>query len=256
MGDSLDESLDYNKTVGVNLKELTYFDAFKDLTDHLNCIYHNETSLISNFKTSKSSILILSANICSLGDKHLELTNTFDRYALGGIVPDILAVQEVWNHPSDSLGIKNFNLFTKQRSTRRGGGVGVYVRDTYNVKIIESASIFEESIFESLALEVEFSTDLKYIIVSCYRPPTSPTNTPEIRNDIYFRSLRKQLEDLEKFKLPCIILTDSNIDLLKVGTDPNPVWLVNGMAEYLYVNIINKATRYANNSRTCIYQIW
>jgi len=142
VGDSLDESLDYKKTVGVNLKELSYFDAFKDLTDHLNCIYHNETSLISNFKTRKSSILIISANIYSLGDKHLELTNTFDRYALGGIVPDILAVQEVWNHPSDSLGIKNFNLFTKQRSTRRGGGVGVYVRDTYNVKILESDLYF------------------------------------------------------------------------------------------------------------------
>ena len=28
------------------------------------------------------------------------------------------------------------------------------------------------------------------------------------------------------------------------------------MAEYSYVNIVNKATRYANNSRTCIYQIW
>ena len=60
---------------------------------------------------------------------------------------------------------------------------------------------------------------------------------------------------MEKLKLSCIILTDSNIDLLKVDTDPNPVWLVNGMAEYSYVNIVNKATRYANNSRTCIDKI-
>jgi len=66
----------------------------------------------------------------------------------------------------------------------------------------------------------------KYIIVSSYRPPTSPTNTPEIHNDP-----EKKIEDLEKLKLPRIILTDSNIDLLKVDTDPNPVWLVNGMAD-------------------------
>ncbi len=256
MGDISDESLDYNNILGVNLKDISYFDAFNDLTNHLECIYHNEDSLIANFKTNKSNILIISANLCSLGDKLTNLTNTIDRYTIGGLLPDILAVQEVWNHPSDSLGIKHFNLFTKQRTSRRGGGVGVYVRDTYNVKIIENASIFEESVFESLALEVEFSTNVKFIIVSSYRPPNSPNITLETQHDIYFKSLKKQLENLEKLKLPVFILTDSNIDLLKIETDSNSIRLVNGMAEYSYVNIVDKATRFANSSRTCIDQIW
>jgi len=43
-------------------------------------------------------------------------------------------------------------------------------------------------------------------------------------------TLKKQLENLEKLKLPVFILTDSNIDLLKIETDSNSIRLVNGMA--------------------------
>ena len=50
------------------------------------------------------------------------------------------------------------------------------------------------------------------------------------------------LQNLEKFKLPVYILTDSNIDLMKIGVNEHSSDLFNTMLGFGFFQIIGKST--------------
>ena len=87
---------------------------------------------------------------------------------------DIIGLQEVWSIGSniDSLDIPGFQRLTfKSRFLNRGGGVGFYVRSGFSTKIIEELSVFQDGIFESICIELGYSTGKVVRFVSIYRPP-------------------------------------------------------------------------------------
>nr|CAH7731414.1 unnamed protein product [Callosobruchus chinensis] len=76
---------------------------------------------------------------------------------------DIVGVSETWlsaNVPSDLISIDNYTFIRRDRNGR-GGGVGMYVRNTLNFSLILSESNF---LLEELWVEVKFN-NLTYIIV-------------------------------------------------------------------------------------------
>jgi hypothetical protein len=83
-----------------------------------------------------------------------------------------VALQEVWAVPyPDLVNIPGFNLIHNTRSCSRGGGVGFYIKDNFDYKIINDLSPFFEKEFESLTIEI--STPGKKIILSnVYRSPS------------------------------------------------------------------------------------
>ena len=59
---------------------------------------------------------------------------------------------------------------------RRGGGVGIYIDNSYEFQVLEDCSIFNQSIFESLVIEIKIPrTNKTFIIANYYRP-----NHPDI----------------------------------------------------------------------------
>ena len=88
----------------------------------------------------------------------------------------IINLQEVWSIGSniDSLDIPGFQrLIFKSRSINRGGGVGFNVRSGISTKIIKELSVFQDGIFESICIELGYSTCKVVRFVSIYRPPGS-----------------------------------------------------------------------------------
>ena len=61
---------------------------------------------------------------------------------------------------------------------------------------------------------------------------------------------------LEKFNLPIIYFTDSNLDLFKVQNNPNTAQLCEIFSSYSYLTFISKYTRELNGFASCIDQIW
>ena len=73
--------------------------------------------------------------------------------------------------PIDAFNIPNYSFLCRSRSSKRGGGVGIYVNKTYNYKEGTDLSIIDDGIFESIFVEIETNNFEKTLIGVIYRPP-------------------------------------------------------------------------------------
>jgi len=87
------------------------------------------------------------------------------------------------------------------------------------------------------------------VVTSLYRPPScSDTN--------FFNILDLHLDNLEKIKLPVFLCCDSNYNLLKINSEATSMQLVEAFSAHAYSSLTMKATRFNDESRCCIDQIW
>ena len=86
-----------------------------------------------------------------------------------------IGISETWlNDWNSSLyNIQGFNFIEKHRSEKRGGGVGIYLKE--NISYINRDDlILPECEFESVFIEIDkdvFRKNINLIIVVIYRPP-------------------------------------------------------------------------------------
>ena len=84
---------------------------------------------------------------------------------------DVSIVVETWfkaYHRLNFTNIPDYNLFRRDRTSRRGGGVAVYVRSSLNSKICDYQ--IADVRIELLWIEVTFD-NRTYIIGALYHPP-------------------------------------------------------------------------------------
>ena len=95
----------------------------------------------------------------------------------------------------------------KKRKSGKGGGVGIYVRNTLNFKHRQDINTH----LESLWIEI-FAKSAKYFFIGCYyRPPEGSKYYPKD----FYDAFDKQLNKVVKYKKETIILGDFNIDFNK-----------------------------------------
>ncbi len=175
----------------------------------------------------------------------------------GKVKIDLIAIQETWEVQYPELvSISGFQTFVvKNRKNMRGGGVGFYVRNGHNFKIIENLSPFEEKIFESLTIQLTYPSN-KTVLVTCgYRSNGVIPNMPVAQQFHRFTQIFEELLlNLSRKKMDSYILMDANIDLLKLDTNTSANYL-NGCLSAGYLQCIYKAKRFQNNAHTLIDHI-
>nr|CAH7722689.1 unnamed protein product [Callosobruchus chinensis] len=150
-----------------------------------------------------------------------------------------MCVSETWinqSHTASILEIPNYHFFHKDRS-RRGGGVGIYIRDEFS-----SREVFEDfhscDGIEHIFVEVKLSK-IKILLCVIYRVPSSSA--------VLFI---EQLDNIMSFVTPQYdyvgILGDINIDLLQDHS------VLDCISSYDFVFQINEPTRITPSSATCI----
>ena len=154
-----------------------FFDNNNDLStgenilekNDINCKYYDEQSLINSFSTCKLPLAI-SINIQSLSSKFDKLQELISTFESNKVYFDVLAIQETWDIKDlKSLSLQSYHdLVFKSRSLSRGGGIGFYINKNLKFKIVDEYSIFNERIFESLCVEVEFSKNKPTLLLSLY----------------------------------------------------------------------------------------
>ena len=108
----------------------------------------------------------------------------------------------------------------------------------------------KEKVFESLFIKVHFKN--KSIFCSTvYRPPRQDKNSIDSFNN----SLCYILNNINKTKNKCIILGDSNFNLLD-SLDHHTDAFVETMFSFSYYPLINKPTRITEKSSSTIDHIW
>ena len=118
------KAIDLNLLDCLDLNSIEFFKAFYESEISSTCLYYDIESFSPVFKNTASNFLILSNNVRSLGNNFTSITNLIDEFKSNGAAPDIFAMQEIWNHPVESLNIDGYNLIAKPRTGGIKGGGG------------------------------------------------------------------------------------------------------------------------------------
>jgi len=221
---------------------------------NVQCKFHN---LLSLSQTVNRSIFI-SINIQSLQSKHEQLVEFIQELSIAKIEVDVIAVQETWEvrYP-ELVNIPGFKpLIAKTRQGMRGGGVGFYIRNNLNAKIIDNLSPFTEKIFESITIELTYPASNKTILLtSGYRSNGVIPNVTQTQQMEYFLDIFGELLfQLQQSNKESFIFMDANINLLELN-NPDVTNYINLLFAAGYLQGIAKATRIQNVSKSLIDHI-
>jgi hypothetical protein len=175
---------------------------------------------------------------------------------------EIIALQETWRlkYP-DLLKINGFqNIIFKNREKGQGGGVGFYIRDGLDFKIIDMPfNDFKDKIFESLTIEVGSNingTIKRYNLTCIYRSPTliHGLSTADQINE-FLTYLDLTCNYLTSKRMDSYILTDSNINLLQITTNDTAANYLNTILHSGFIPINFKASHMQNGRYSLIDHI-
>ena len=99
----------------------------------------------------------------------------------------IIGLQEVWSVSRQFMLPGHHPLEFKTRDQNStpnpncGGGVGMFVSDHINYKIVHPPNIFIKGVFESLWIKIKLN-NVERVIGTIYRPNTPPLSSPELFN--------------------------------------------------------------------------
>ena len=126
-----------------------------------------------------------------------------------------ICVSETWTTVSTEqfIEIPGYDCICRSRSSKRGGGLTLYVDSDMNVsvKIRSDLDSFDSSVYESLIVQISQPTiSVRDIIIIgvIYKPPNTNVET-------FLSHFIVVLEKLSKENRPSYLLGDYNIDLLK-----------------------------------------
>jgi len=223
-------------------------NPYAELT--IDSIFYDNASFTDKFKNSQMPIF-LSLNAQSLQSKHEKLCAFILELCNNDILIDAIAIQETWQLPyPDLVQIPGFTLHYKTRVFSRGGGVGFYIRNDLNAKVIENLSTFHEKIFESITIEL-ICGKRKFLLSNIYRSP-SPNN---VLMEQFLEKFDNLLNSLNSFNCQSLVFLDSNVNLLNLNSNAQTSKYMDSILNNGFLQTIFKSTRIQNQSNTLIDHI-
>ena len=163
-------------------KSISKLSGFRIVKLHLNC-----RSVIKYIEDLRLLILSTEAHVISLNETRLHSS-----------VGD------------GEIDVPGYNVVRCDRN-RDGGGVLLYIKDSFNYMSCEESSLFQ---IEAVAVKILLGT--KHLLISTiYRPPSA--------NIDYFHHIHSFMEKMLSTGLNSIFLGDFNLDISKQGSDQNKV---------------------------------
>ena len=122
----------------------------------------------------------------------------------------VIGISESWLSDStlDLVDIPGYNCVLNHRVNKTGGGVGIYLLDELEFKIIWDLNTSHPSCYEAIFAENNIPRGKNIIVGTIYRPPD------ENVNDL-LDSLRKLLSTTSRENKICYVMGDFNLDLLR-----------------------------------------
>ena len=221
---------------------------------NINCKY----SSLNDYRKDIDNISVLSLNIQSLPSKFLEFSDLLNELFISNSYPDIICLQEIWQlHDSSSFNIPNYHpIVTNVRNSAKGGGVGIYVHDSLNFRILPQCCISLDRIFETLFIEITLADKNKIVVGSVYRPGTKLPGLKFSSQFLQFTELlTSALSDLSSTYDNIFIYGDFNLDLLKSSESKFITEYIDNIFSLGFLQLILKPTRISTTSATLIDHI-
>ena len=189
----------------INVNEASKHSDF-DLTLIPKCDYVEETTAYS-YSSESNIFRILQYNIRELVNKQDDLKKLLNTHHI-----DVALLCETWlnDYNLHRIDICGYDLLYHNRSTKKGGGVCILVKDSLKYRSYDIKA--DMSILEHISVEIKTNTR-NLLLTSAYRPPN--TNSRTFINE--YQSLLKCHQDS---KLKSFIGIDHNMDLFHCDQHP------------------------------------
>ena len=164
-----------------------------------------------------------------------------------------ICLSETWCESQDESQNSNYilsgyNFFYQYRQYRRGGGVCLFVKESFCCKTRQDLSIYCDAI-ESLYLEITNEKSKNIILNMTYRPPNGDVKEFE-------KHLNKILSTNDILKKEVIMAGDFNMNLLDFEQNKKVQNFLNILFSHSMMPVINKQTRVTKNTATAIDHIF
>ncbi|GFT69337.1 probable RNA-directed DNA polymerase from transposon X-element [Trichonephila clavipes] len=90
--------------------------------------------------------------------------------------PDVIGIQETYLRPADRVSIPNYTCHRSDRTTHRGGGTAIFVKNSIRHHAIVNTS----NTFENTSVILQVGNNTKITVACIYRPPHGSINTIEL----------------------------------------------------------------------------
>lgn len=167
--------------------------------------------------------------------------------------PSIIAINETFlrdNNPGPHSSLLDYQFISNCRKSHKGGGVGLYIKNSINCKVRDDLTIMDDKIFESLFVEIKCA-EKTILFGTIYRSPNPDSDA----NVIFLNYLKKCTKILNKSKKPCIIQGDLNFNLIDLDDNATSLF-TDTMFDDSFFPHISLPTRITQTSATCIDHIW
>ena len=147
---------------------------------------------------------------------------------------DFIFLQEIWQiSPNLDVALSGFHPPIMQERQKKGGGVGIYIRNNKDYKKVPSP--FTTKGLETIACQVTLDKK-EYLLVNCY--------FAQLNKDEQISELKRYLLcQAKSYGRRIICAGDFNVDLMKVGTDTNSDYLTDALAGVYLVPQVHFPTR-------------
>ena len=219
---------------------------FNDMINNINiCNYYDSPDLTHELSFSKTcNLSLLHINIRSLQKHIIDLQEFLSN---SSFFPDIITITEtrIKDQPAINIDIPSYNFFVK--SLNNAGGVGVYINDTLNCRVLNRFHVDAPSC-ENIWLAVITKDSKSYRVGALYRHPFSI----DVAN--FIGQLNQTLLDITSAGNKCVILGNFNINILKLEST-HTISYLNMLRSNAFHSIMDKPTRVAATSSTLLKHI-
>ena len=225
--------------------------TYKLLGKDNSCNYYEISEMKDNIPTCQYDFRVMHYNIRSMPKNFESFKMKLAELDDEGFNFDFILLCETF------LSDKNYKLFNidgyskieKHRKTMQHGGVALFISNSYQFKVREDLSIFNEGQFESIFIEVSMNNEKSIIVGEIYRVPNSDQKE-------FLESYDKIVSIVTQEKKDLIIGTDQNLDLLKSDVDKITKDFLNYNYSKGILPVINKPTRITHTSATLIDNLY
>ena len=191
-------------------------------SDNINCfslLHLNSRSLLGSFDKFKST--------------RVNLNKSFS----------VIGISETWLNDQTQFfaQIPGYNFVSNHRNVKTGGGIGLYLQDHFEFKILGNCYFSDPEIMESLFVEICIPRGKNIIVGTIYRPPNQNLSS-------FLEKFNELISIISKDNKHCYIMGDFNLDLLQEFMD--------SLFSHMFFPLITRPTCITSHSATLIDNIF
>ena len=163
----------------------------------------------------------------------------------------VIGITETWlnDQTHDLVDISGYKFVSNHRTTKPGGGVGLYLQNSLEYKLCSKCNYTNPDLIESIFVEICIPNGKNIIVGTVYRPPNQNVAA-------FLEKFNEIISIISKDNKPCYVMGDFNLDLLHYNHHVLTQEFVDNLFSHMFFPLITKPTRLTSHSATLLDNIF